>query len=394
MTAAALPGYLDRLRQRSLAVGGIGLAAALAGFAVSPPAFFRSWLVAFLFWVGVAIGCQSILMIQHLTGGLWGLTIRRILEAGSRTLFFAALFFVPLALGLRHVFVWADPAALQGDPHLKEAVERKALYLNPGFFLGRALFYFVVWGVLAYLLSKWSAEQDRGWTRKAARRLRGLSGGGLVLMGLTITFSSVDWGMSLDPRWFSTIYGVLFMVGQALSALCFAIVVLARLGTQEPLSRAVAPQVLHDLGKLLFAFVMLWAYVNLSQFIIVWSGNLPEEVPFYLRRMQGGWGALGLLLIAAHFLLPFLLLLSRDVKRNASLLATIAAGVFAMRMLDLLWLVGPELRQHGALALLDLAALLGVGGLWLAAFASQLASRPLLPVGDPELEEALGGGLR
>jgi hypothetical protein len=187
---------------------------------------------------------------------------------------------------------------------------------------------------------------------------------------------------------------VLFMVGQALSALCFAIVVLARLGTQEPLSRAVAPQVLHDLGKLLFAFVMLWAYVNLSQFIIVWSGNLPEEVPFYLRRMQGGWGVLGLLLIAAHFLLPFLLLLSRDVKRNASLLATIAAGVFAMRMLDLLWLVGPELRQHGALALLDLAALLGVGGLWLAAFASQLASRPLLPVGDPELEEALGGGLR
>jgi hypothetical protein len=210
-------------------------------------------------------------------------------------------------------------------------------------------------------------------------------------MGLTITFSSVDWGMSLDPRWFSTIYGVLFMVGQALSALCLAIVLVARLGTQEPLARAVAPQVLHDLGKLLFAFVMLWAYVNLSQFLIVWSGNLPEEIPFYLRRMQGAWGALGVLLIVAHFLLPFLLLLSRDVKRNAGVLATVAAGVFLMRMLDLLWLIGPELRQQGALALLDVAALAGVGGVWLAAFAAQLRSRPLLPVGDPELDEALGG---
>jgi hypothetical protein len=386
-----MPPFVDRLRQRALVVGGIGLLASAAGFAVSPAAFFRSWLLAFLFWIGVAIGCQSILMIQHLTGGLWGLLIRRILEAGARTLFFAVAFFLPLALGLRHVFVWADPAALEADQHLKHAVELKALYLNPGAFLARAAFYFAVWAVLAHLLTKWSAEQDRGWTRRAARRLRGLSGGGLVLMGLTITFSSVDWGMSLDPRWFSTIYGVLFMVGQALSALCLAIVLVARLGTQEPLARAVAPQVLHDLGKLLFAFVMLWAYVNLSQFLIVWSGNLPEEIPFYLRRMQGAWGALGVLLIVAHFLLPFLLLLSRDVKRNAGVLATVAAGVFLMRMLDLLWLIGPELRQQGALALLDVAALAGVGGVWLAAFAAQLRSRPLLPVGDPELDEALGG---
>jgi hypothetical protein len=388
VTQAGTPEFVERLRQRALVVGLVGVAAAGLGFAASPAAFFRSWLLAFLFWVGVGVGCQSILMIQHMTGGVWGLVIRRILEAGSRTLFFAVLFFLPVAAGLRHVFVWADHAALEADHHLKEAVERKEQYLNVGFFLGRAAFYFVVWAVLAHLLSKWSARQDQGWSRATARKLRGLSGGGLVLMGLTITFASVDWGMSLDPRWFSTIYGVLFMVGQALSALCLAIVLVTRLGTQEPLSKVVSPQALHDLGKLLFAFVMLWAYVNLSQYLIVWSGNLPEEVPFYLRRMQGGWGVVGVLLVLAHFVLPFLLLLSRDVKRNAAVLAGVATGIFGMRMLDLYWLVGPELRAPGTLPVL--AALAGVGGLWLAAFAWQLRAQPLLPLHDPDLDAAMG----
>jgi hypothetical protein len=262
--------------------------------------------------------------------------------------------------------------------------------LNTPFFLGRALFYFLVWAVLAHLLSRLSVQQDRGWTMAAARRLRGLSGGGLLLMGLTITFASVDWGMSLDPRWFSTIYGVLFMVGQALSALALCIVVLALLGGEPPLARAVSAQVMHDLGKLLFAFVMLWAYVNLSQFLIVWSGNLPEEIPWYIARWRGSWQAVALLLLLAHFALPFLLLLSRDVKRNAALLASVAGGILAMRLLDLYWLVGPELHEAGrAFHWLDLAATLGVGGIWLHAFARELSAAPLLPLADPELEAAL-----
>jgi hypothetical protein len=288
------------------------------------------------------------------------------------------------------VFVWANHEALAADHHLHEAVARKHEYLNVPFFLGRAAFYFLVWALLAHLLSRLSAQQDRGWTMAAARRQRALSGGGLLLMGLTITFASVDWGMSLDPRWFSTIYGVLFRVGQALSALALCIVVLARLGDEPPLGRAVSAQVMHDLGKLLFAFVMLWAYVNLSQFLIVWSGNLPEEIPWYIARWSGSWRALGLLLIVAHFALPFLLLLSRDVKRNAALLAGVALGILAMRLVDLHWLVGPELHARGqAFHWLDLAATLGIGGIWVHLFARELAAAPLLPVADPELEEAL-----
>lgn len=392
MSGGAPPRVLDELRGRALVVGALGIAASGVGLFASPAQFFRSWLFGFLFWLGVAIGCQSVLMIQHLTGGLWGLVIRRILEAGSRTLRYVWLLFLPLAFGLPHVYVWANHDALAADHHLHEAVGRKAAYLNAPFFLGRAVFYFLVWAVLAHLLSRWSAQQDRGWTDATAQRLRGLSGGGLILMGLTITFASVDWAMSLDPRWFSTIYGVLFMVGQALSAMALSIVVLARLAGEPSLEQAVSAHVMHDLGKLLFAFVMLWAYVNLSQFLIVWSGNLPEEIPWYIARLQGGWRALALLLLVAHFALPFLLLLSRDVKRNAGVLASVASGILVMRLVDLYWLVGPELHEHGVgFHWLDLAATLGIGGVWLHAFARELAAGPLLPVGDPELEEALAG---
>jgi hypothetical protein len=381
---------LDRLERRSLALGVPGLVACGVGLMIAPAQFFRSWLFAFVFWVGVAVGCLSILMIQHLTGGLWGLAIRRILEAGARTLRYAWVLFLPLAIGLPHVYVWADPGALAADRHLAEAVSRKAAYLNAPFFLARAAFYFAVWAALAHVLSRWSAEQDRGWTLGGARRLRGLSGGGLLLMGFTITFSAVDWGMSLDPRWFSTIYGVLFMVGQALSAMALCIVVVAMLADAPALSRAVSAQTLHDLGKLLFAFVMLWAYVSLSQFLIVWSGNLPEEIPWYIQRLSGSWRAVALLLVAGHFALPFLLLLSRDAKRSAPVLSTIASGILVMRMVDLYWLIGPELHQGGsALHWLDLAATLGVGGVWLRLFARELAALPLLPQGDPELAEAL-----
>jgi hypothetical protein len=316
--------------------------------------------------------------------------IRRILEAGSRTLRYVWVLFLPLAFGLPHVFVWANHDALAADHHLHEAVGRKAAYLNPPFFMARALFYFAVWAALAHLLSRLSLRQDRGWTQAVAGRLSAVSGGGLVLMGLTITFASVDWGMSLDPRWFSTIYGVLFMVGQALSALALCIVVLARLADEPPLGRAVSAQVMHDLGKLLFAFVMLWAYVNLSQFLIVWSGNLPEEIPWYIARWRGSWRVLALLLLLAHFALPFLLLLSRDVKRNAGVLAGVAIGILAMRLVDLHWLVGPELHEAGrAFHWLDLATTLGVGGIWLHAFARELSAAPLLPLADPELEAAL-----
>jgi hypothetical protein len=264
-------------------------------------------------------------------------------------------------------------------------LQHKALYLNPVGFVGRAVFYFAVWATLAHFLNRWSRRLDESkdpvTARQAGRRLRGLSGGGILLLGLTITFSSIDWAMSLDPHWFSTIYGLIFMVGQVLSAFTLVILLVSTLGGEVRLREAIPPQTVHDLGKLLLAFVMLWAYIHLSQFLITWSGNLPEETPWYLNRLQGGWQHLAHVLIAFHFVLPFLLLLSRDLKRDVRRLAFVAGLLFLMRFVDLYWLVAPAFVAGKGFAphWLDVAAPLGLGGLWIAAFARELGRRPLLP---------------
>lgn len=389
--AVATPSRIAFLQRVGIVLAVLGLLASAAlGFG-DPTQFLRSYLVAYLFWVGLAVGCLSISMIHHLTGGIWGLVIRRILEAGTRTFPLLALLFLPIAFGLARIYPWADPAAVKADALL----QHKALYLNPGFFLARAALYFAVWMLVAFVMNKWSLALDAGPDRATSRRLRGLGGVGLILLGSTITFSSIDWAMSLDPHWFSTIYGVLFMIGQALSALSFVIVCIAVLGTEKPLSDVVRPGAVHDLGKLLLAFVMLWTYMNLSQFLIMWSGNLPEEIPWYIRRLHGGWQGVGLILVLFHFLLPFLLLLSRDLKRNARLLGLVAGGILVVRVLDLYWLVAPDLAGHGAEAHgmvvhgLDLALPIGIGGLWLTVFTLELKKRPLVPLGDPEIRELL-----
>ena len=384
---------LDRMQRSALAAGVVGLLGLLVGGVFDQAQFFRSYLFGYLFWWCVAIGCLSILMIQHLTGGWWGLTIRRLLEAGSRTVPLLALLFLPVLFGLPKIYLWAQHEAVAHDPIL----QKKELYLNPVFFAARAVFYFIVWSALAHFLNRWSLRQDTGYTLADARRLRSLSGGGLVLMGLTITFASVDWAMSLNPHWFSTIYGFMFMVGQALAALTLCIVVLCVLRRGETLAAVAKPTVVHDLGKLMLAFTMLWAYMHLSQFLIVWSGNLPEEIPWYITRLSGGWQFLAASLVVLHFALPFLLLLSRDLKRNLAALGWVAAGMFFMRIVDLFWIVapdlaghhGPEAEAHFALHLADIAAVVGFGGVWLAAFARQLKRRPLLSATDPDLPELL-----
>jgi hypothetical protein len=382
-----VPPQLDRLQRGAAVAAAVGILALLLGLVLDPTQFFRSYLLAYLFWIGIGVGCLSIAMIHHLSGGAWGVVIRRILEAGARTLRFAALFFLPLAFGLPRIYEWAGPEAAHD-----EILKHKSLYLNAPFFLGRAAFYFVVWGLLAHYLNKWSLEMDRGPDARLSQRLEALSGGGLVLMGLTITFSAVDWAMSLDPHWFSTIYGMLFMIGQALSALAMVIVLVSLIGNEPPLLGVVRPSMIHDLGKLLLAFVMVWAYISFSQFLIVWSGNLPEEIPWYIRRLGSGWQWLALILVVFHFALPFLLLLSRDLKRNARTLGMVAAGVLVVRLVDLFWLVGPDLKGHGhglAVHWMDLAAAVALGGAWLWTFAGHLKDRPLLPLGEPELREML-----
>jgi hypothetical protein len=387
------PPEIDRVSRLALIVGiaGLALSALWAFFNVEQ--FFRSYLLAYVFWIGIVLGCLAILMVQHMSGGAWGLVIRRVLEAATRTFLPMALLFIPLAIGLKFIYIWANPEAAAGNAVLTRLLEHKAPYLNIPFFLGRVVFYFVVWIGMTYFLNKWSLEQDSTGDRRITRKLQVLSGPGLVLYGLTVTFASIDWVMSLEPEWFSTIFGVLFMGGQGVSAMAFIIAVLVLLKDHKPFSEIIAPRHFHDLGKLLLAFIMLWAYFNFSQFLIIWSGNLPEEIPWYIRRLQGPFKWIGLILVIFHFALPFLMLLSRDLKRNGRRLAVLAVAVIIARLVDIYWLIAPEFH-HGEfhLHLLDIIAPVGLGGIWVWFFCRQLKNRPLLPIGDPELEGAIGPG--
>jgi hypothetical protein len=389
--ALPVPSAITRLEKAALVVGGLFLLALAAGLAVDRVQFFRSYLFGWLFWIGIAVGCLGLAMLNHLTGGLWGLVPRRLHEAAARTVPAMAVLFLPVLLGLSALYPWARPELAAAD----EVIAKKALYLNVPFFVARAAAYLGLWTLLAYAVSRLSRLQDPGAEPGRAGRLRAISGVGLVALSGTTTFAAVDWGMSLNPHWFSTMYGVLFIVGWTLSALSFTIVLISRLGDEEPLTGVLQPVTVHDLGKLLLAFTMLWGYVNFSQFLIIWSGNTSEETPFYLARMHGGWGVVAVVLLVFHFALPFALLLSRPLKRNAGALAGVAALMLLMQLLDLFWLIGPDLGGHGhgevplRVHWMDLAATIGLGGLWLFLFARQARTAPVLPVGEPEVRALL-----
>jgi len=291
---------------------------------------------------------------------------------------------VPLIFGIHELYAWARPA---GEAH-HELSALQQVYLQVPFFLGRAGLYFAVWLVLAFFLNRWSRQQEQASDvlviRTRQRRLSLLSGGGLVLYGLTMTFAAVDWLMSLEPQWFSTAYGLVVMTGQLLAAMAFAILTTAWLARDE---------LFHDLGNLLLAFVMLWAYIAFSQFLIIWSGNLPEENRWYLHRAHGGWNWVAVVLVVVHFALPFVMLLSRQITRRAQPLAMVAAVLFGIHLVDAFWLVMPaffpgQLHVHW----LDIVAPIAVGGLWLAAFLWQLQRRSLLPWYEPRLQEVMPHG--
>ncbi len=377
---------LNRWQQRSLMASGVAILLCLLGVFINPAQFFRAYLFAYLFWLNMGLGCLAIVMIHSLTGGDWGTVMRRPLEASMMTLPLLALLFIPLTFGLIYVYQWADPAAVAAD----ELLQHKAIYLNIPFFLGRALLYFVVWGGLAYLLRRWSLELNRTNDPWLLRRLQKLSGIGLGLFGLTVTFAFIDWIMSLEPHWYSTIYSAMVATGAILQGFALVVVVVALLANRPPLAEVVTPKIFNDLGSLLFAFVMLWAYMAFSQFLLIWAGNLPEEIPWYLRRLAGGWVWVALAIVLFHFALPFVLLLSREWKRNLRLVAGVAGLILLMRMLDTYWLVAPAFSGTGWIwHWLDLTTLVAIGGIWLVAFSSILARHPLLPEGDPRLAQLL-----
>jgi hypothetical protein len=375
---------LLRVQRTALIAGVVALTMCGLGAVFSPQQFFQSYLVAYLFWFGIAMGCLAILMIYHITGGAWGAVIRRALESATRTFPLLAVLFVPVVLGLGWLYEWADPERVAHDPLL----QHKSPYLNVPFFLGRAVVYFTVWMLLSRFLNHWSLQQDKTKESLPIDKLELISRGGLVAMGLTVTFAAIDWAMSLEPHWYSTLYGVLIVGGQLLSAMAFMIVIATTLAVCGPLTKVIHKAQLQDLGSLMLAYVMLWGYFHLSQLIIIWSANLPEEIPWYLRRVSGGWRYVAVGLVVFHFVLPFLILLSRDVKRNARLLTAVAMAVIAAQFLDLFWMITPAFHpQHFAIHWMDIAAMLGVGGIWIWFFVLQLKGRPLIVVNDPSLPE-------
>jgi len=384
----APPESLDSLRRRSLVIGIVGLVAAGAGAVLNPTQFLHSYLLAFLLWLAAALGGLALLMLQHMSGGAWGVVLRRIFEAAARTMPWMAVFFLPIALGATRLYPWTDTARVAADHVLAE----KALYLNLPFFYARAVLYFSVWCGLAWFLTKWSAEQDATGAPDLQRRMQATSAIGLVVYALTMTFASIDWGMSLEPHWFSTMYGFLFIGGQALMGLSVAIVMARRLSLEPPMAGVFKVGHFHDFGKLLFAFTMVWAYLSFSQFLIIWSANQPEEIPWYIHRMNGGWQAIGIGLMLFHFAVPFVVLINRKTKRNAAMLAGMALWMIAVRFLDVFYIIGPEAYPEGLrFHWMDAAATVGLGGIWVALFAANLKSRPLLPLREPELASALRG---
>jgi hypothetical protein len=390
------PPVVKKISQRSLVVGAIFSAIAVVGIFVFPNGrdqFYRAYLLGFMAWLGVALGSMAILMIRHLTGGGWGMVIRRILGAAMRTLPLLALLFIPILFAVPHIYPWAMPLDAVRDEHIREHLAKNPFitkrYLNFHGFLLRAVIYFAVWNLLSFLLSMWSKQTDRAGAPDNTPRFKAVSGPGLILYGFTVSFAAIDWVMSLDPSWVSTIFGLVILIGQVLSAMCFAVVVERILFNYKPMSELLKPDFVHDHGKWMLAFTMVWAYFNFSQWLIIWAGNLPTEITFYLTRLNGGWGYIGLVLVLFHFAIPFVILLSRPFKRDIRKLVWLAVWLMLMRYVDLFWIIEPNFSTTLSLTWADVIVPIAIGGFWLAYFFHNLNALPLLPAYDPSINEVL-----
>ena len=395
------PADINRLRGIALGIGGIALIIWAVGAYFNTEQALRSWLLGFVFWGGIAVGSLGVLMLQYLTGGAWGVVIRRIVEAGSRTMPMVALMFIPLAIGVytHSIYEWTHMAPTE------HVMKERGIYMTSWFWILRSVIYFALWGGMIYLLNKWGADQDKAGSVEDSRlileRASRFSGPTMVIYALVVTLAVVDWIMMLDPHWFSTMWGLLFVAGWALSCFCFVVAVLAFLMDRAPMDGVLGKRHFHDLGKLMLALTMVWAYFNFSQFLIIWSGNLPEETTWFLTRMKGGWGYMGVGLILFHFAFPFLLLLKQDMKRKAKILALLALFILFMRLVDMFYQIGPSFRVDPNWTLpqgsfyvswLDFVGPVAVGGIWLWYFFGELLKRPIVPANDPYFEEAIAHG--
>ncbi len=378
-----------RLAGTAAAVAAVALGLTAAGAAADPRQALASYLVAFVYWLGIALGALILLGALHASKARWPVVLRRFLETIPQTIPLFAVLFVPIALGMKHVFVWADPAALTGE--LAEVVHKKHAYLNVPFFLARAALYFAVWTLVAHLLRSWSVRQDQAGGHALTLRQRRLGAGALPFLALTLSFASFDWMMSLDPRFFSTIFGVYWFAGSFLGA--FAVLAIAAAATRaqpDHFGAHLNADHVHALGKFLLAFTAFWAYIAFSQFMLIWIANVPEEIPWYVIRTHTAWGRVGIFLAVAHFAVPFAVLLSRDLKRDPRKLAVVAAWLLLVHWVDVHWVVMPLVHEAGpAPSWLDVTAFVGVGAAFLAALVFRMRGAATVPVRDPYLEESL-----
>lgn len=410
----AIPG-VDQVQRLAFLVGLVGLAACAALAMVNGYAsFFRSYFYGYLFCLAFPIASIGLLMINHMAPGTWGLIIRRPLEAGAATIVLMAILFLPVGLGLKSLYPWAqadstheagaaeeheitltEPEAVGASHHeggMHSPKGHKLWWFERTFFFVRVVGYFVVWFAMAFVLNNWSRQQDGTADPTPSNRLRFLGPFGLILLFLTATFALIDWSMSLDPNWYSTMYGLMLLIGMAQATLAFTLIVVSRIVDRGLFGDLVTSVRLRDLGNMLLALTMLWAYTSFSQFLIMWSGNLAEERSWYLHRSQGGWQFVVGFLLVIGFFGPFIMLLFRSNKHATARLRRICFLILGIHVIDVLWLVGPDLGYRSlvdprnlTLLVQFLAALAGVGGLWLGTYIFFLKGKPLLSVNDPSM---------
>jgi hypothetical protein len=393
-TEFAAPEIVNTMHQRALGVGLLFGVMSLIAAILQPTReqFFHSYLLGFMLWLGASLGSMAFLMIQHLTGGMWGMVIRRQLEAAMKVLPLMAVLFIPIIVGMPYLYSgtpglndgWMKPYPT--DTHL---IQMTHSYLTVPGYIERAIACFAIWLLLAFILSRWSNEQDSPPVQNLSPRFRKIAAPGLILYAFTISFAVIDWVMSLDPHWISTIYGFIFIVGECLTAMCLMVIVESILSRYQPTASLLKAKEVHDHGKLMLTFVMLFAYFSFSQLLIIWAGNLPSEITFFTRRLNEGWQRVGLALVLFHFAIPFLFLLSRSFKRNPRQLVWLAGWLIFMRLVDLFWYIEPNFHRSFYFSPLDLVVPIAIGGFWLAYFFRNLRSRPLLPVYDQHAQEFL-----
>ena len=387
------PPIVREIGKRALIVGVIATLVALYIAFTNPTVFYRGYLVSYMDWLGICLGSMAIVMIRHMTGGGWGTVIRRVLGASMRTLPLMIVLFIPMLFAVPRLYPWAMPLDSIADPAIREHLEKHSFilrdYLNYRGFVLRAVIYFAIWFVLQYLLSKFSFEHNQPPFADTSKRFKIVSAPGIILYAFTVSFAAIDWVMSLDPSWISTIYGLIFVAGQLIAALAFAIVVERILFNYQPMSILLKPSFVHDHGKFMLTFIMVWAYFSFSQWLIIWAGNLPDEITWYYRRLHGGWQSVGLFLVVLHFFVPFFLLLSRPFKRDITRLVWLAAWMLVVHYVDLFWHIEASFSKTLTVTLADVVIPFAMGGIWIAYFCRNLSSQPLVPAYDATAQDVL-----